>query len=164
MTVDHDACKGDSAGLAKFLKVLAEAENAGILPSRGRRETDSFAFTYRLLQQWIESERGKGTKRQEVSRPNPDPRAAETPSEHPLREPATDLFDEADEVVLVYELPGAVRKNIRYRRDGDILRLEAQTAQWLYQKSVVIEARLADRPPRLRLRNGVLELRLFKEK
>jgi HSP20 family protein len=167
MTADDEAPEGGSPELAKFLKFLAEAEKTGILPRRGRRESDSFAFAYRLFQQFREAELGKEAKAEEQRRPDRKLLTVETPTEpeeHALREPVTDLFDEADEVVLVYELPGAARKNIRYRRDGDVVRLEAQTAEWLYRKSVVIEARLADRPPRMRLRNGVLELRLLKEK
>lgn len=169
MAADDRAPAGSSGELARFFKFLAEAEKTGMLPRRGRRESDSFAFVYQLFQQFSEAGLDKETKAAQATGRRPPeqrPELAKTPSEvavHPLREPVADLFDEPDEVVLVYELPGVARKDIRYRRDGDILRLEAETPEWLYRKSVIIEAKLADRPPRLRLRNGVLELRLLKD-
>ncbi len=166
MGVDDPPRDRGRTELAKFLKLLAEAERAGVLPRRGRRESDSFAFSYRLLQEFIDSGLGGDGNRRKPSPPRMQPQPdepREEDRERALREPVTDLFDEAEELVLVYELPGAARKNIRTSLDGDTLRLEAETPEWVYRKSVVIEARLAARPPRLRLRNGVLELRLRKE-
>jgi HSP20 family protein len=79
-----------------------------------------------------------------------------------MLEPVTDMFDEPDEVVVLFEVPGVARKDIHCVLDGDILLLEAKTRERLYRKEILIEPRLAEEAPRLRLRNGVLEARLAK--
>jgi HSP20 family molecular chaperone IbpA len=72
------------------------------------------------------------------------------------------MFDEPDEVVVLFEVPGVARKDVHCVLDGDILLLEAKTGERLYRKEILIEASLAEKAPRLRLRNGVLEARLAK--
>jgi HSP20 family protein len=78
-------------------------------------------------------------------------------------EPVTDMFDEANETVFLFELPGVVRSAIHCTLDGDILLLDAKSDGRLYRKEVLIEAKLAGDPPRLRLHNGILEVRLKKQ-
>ncbi len=73
------------------------------------------------------------------------------------------MFDEPGEVVLLFELPGVERKDIRCILDGDILLLEAKTGERLYRKETLIEGKLAG-GPHLNLRNGVLEVRLSKQR
>ena len=63
---------------------------------------------------------------------------------------------------MLFEVPGVVRKDIHCVLDGDILLLEAKNAERLYRKEILIDPKLAARPPRLRLRNGLLEARLAK--
>ncbi len=89
-------------------------------------------------------------------------RRSAKPSGLEMLEPVTDMFDEPDEIVVLFEVPGVDRKDIRCVLDGDILLLEAKTGERLYRKEILIEAKLAARPPHLRLRNGVLEVRLAK--
>lgn len=85
------------------------------------------------------------------------------PSQLEVVEPATDVFDEPKEIVLLFELPGAREADIRCVLDGDILLLEAKTEVRLYRKEVLIEAKLRPDAPRRRLQNGVLEVRLAKQ-
>jgi HSP20 family protein len=92
------------------------------------------------------------------------PRRRAKPSGIEVLEPVTDMFDEPDEVVLMFEVPGIARKDIHCVLDGDILLFEAKTGDRLYRKEMLIEAKLAEAPPRLRLRNGVFEARLAKLK
>jgi len=89
-------------------------------------------------------------------------RRSAKPSGLEMLEPVTDMFDEPDEVVVLFEVPGVARKDIHCVLDGDILLLEAKTGERLYRKEILIEPKLAEAPPRLRLRNGVLEARLAK--
>ncbi len=100
--------------------------------------------------------------------PPEEPRATRRRSAKPrgleVLEPVTDMFDEPDEVVLLFEVPGVARKDIRCVLDGDIVLVEAKTGERLYRKEILIEQKLACRAPRLRLRNGILEARLAKLK
>jgi HSP20 family molecular chaperone IbpA len=73
------------------------------------------------------------------------------------------MFDEPTEIVLLFELPGIERKDIRCILDGDILLLEAKTGERLYRKETLIEDKLAAGAPQLNLHNGVLEVRLSKK-
>ena len=75
----------------------------------------------------------------------------------------TDTFDEPEEIVLLFELPGVERKDIRCVLDGDILLLEAKAGDRLYRKEMLIEEKLTTASPRLKLHNGVLEVRLSKQ-
>ena len=54
------------------------------------------------------------------------------------------------------------RKDIRCVLDGDILLLDAKTGERLYRKETLVEGKLAG-GPQLKLRNGVLEVRITKE-
>jgi HSP20 family protein len=154
-------------GLAELMKVLTEADKSGALPRRGRREKDGFVVEYslnrRVLDASVAETREAEASEAEASGPEPPPRGHKwKPSQLQLAEPVTDLFDEPGEVVVLYELPGIERKNIRFHRDGDILLLEARSEHRLYRKELLIEAALAEAPPGSRLRNGVFELRLRK--
>ena len=76
-------------------------------------------------------------------------------------EPVMDVFDEPGEIVFLFELPGVERKDIRCLLDGDILLLDAKTGERLYRKETLVEAKV-EGSPHLKLRNGVLEVRIAK--
>ena len=80
-----------------------------------------------------------------------------------ILEPVTDMFDEAGEIVVLFEVPGVERKDIRCFLDGDILLLEAKTGDRLYRKEMLIEEKLASSTPNMNLRNGIFEVRLSKQ-
>ena len=102
----------------------------------------------------------------EATRPKPERKAARRTAKRTdieVVEPVTDVFDETDETVLLFELPGVNRSDIICALDGDILLLDAKTDGRLYRKEVLIEAKLVGEPPRLTLHNGILEVRLKKQ-
>ncbi len=154
-----------SRGLSELFNFLSELDERK-LPRRGTREKDGmiieFSFGKRTLA-------GDGGEPERASEPLPE-RREETrrrrakPSGIEVLEPVTDMFDEPDEVVLMFEVPGVARKDMHCVLDGDILLFEAKTGERLYRKEIFIEAKLATTTPHLRLRNGVLEVRLAKQK
>jgi HSP20 family protein len=148
-------------GLSDLFNVLADFDR---LPRRGRHEKDGrvmeYSFGTRTLSEASGEERAAHEQPSTRSQARP-PRAAKKSSLEVL-EPVTDIFDELDEIVLLFELPGVERKAIRCILDGDILLLEAKTEDRLYRKEMLIEEKLAAGSPRLNLRNGVLEVRLSK--
>ncbi len=171
MTTSDDATKG-AAGFAKIAErladlfgILAELDESK-LPRRGRREKDGLVMEYsfgkRSLDEAARARRG-GAAEEPTEKPTEvRPRRAAKPADLDVLEPVTDMFDEPEDVVLLFELPGVERSDIRCLLDGDILLLEAKTGQRLYRKETLIEAPLAEGEPRLALRNGVLEVRLKK--
>ncbi len=145
--------------------------NEGAAPRHGRHEKDGMVFEYsfskRTAGEAREARAGRPS-RAEDERPRPEtrraaPRRSARPSGPQVVEPAADIFDEPDEILLLVELPGAARKDIRCVLDGDILLVEAAAGERLFRKEVLIELPLAPGEPSLVLRNGVLQVRLKKK-
>jgi HSP20 family protein len=163
MSKDDDNLSGFSklaGGLGDLIKVLTDLDKSGNLPRHGRREKDGVVVEYSVGKRTLDGTRAEPP-------PAEAPRARSTQrtaarSEIELLEPVTDMFDEPDETVLLFELPGVNRDAIRCLLEGDILLLEGKADGRLYRKEVLIEAKLAGGAPQLRLHNGVLEVRLKK--
>ena len=167
MTKDDRANKDDVSGAAAFTKiarglsdlftVLSDFEH---LPRRGRHEKDGKVFEYSF---------GSRTLREAAGEEEPaedEPFAREAPQRRePKRtsvevlEPVMDMFEEPGEMVFLFELPGVERKDIRCVLDGDILLLDAKTGERLYRKETLVEGKI-EGAPNLKLRNGVLEVRI----
>ena len=151
-------------GLSDLFNVLSDFDQ---LPHQGRHEKDGKVFEYRFGTRTIldsmgdAKERPSPTERSSESATSPRRAAKRTSLE--VLEPVTDVFDEAVEIVMLFELPGVERKDVRCVLDGDILLIEAQSEDRLYRKEMLIEAALAEGGPRVALRNGVLEVRLSKK-
>ncbi len=148
-------------GLSDLFNVLADFDN---LPRRGRHEKDGKVMEYSFGKRTLAEAAGEKHASEEArARPETPPRRAAKPSSLEILEPVTDIFDEPGEILLLFELPGVERKDIRCILDGDILLLEAKTGERLYRKETLIEGELAAGAPHLSLRNGVLEVRLSKQ-
>lgn len=148
-------------GLSDLFNVLADFDQ---LPRRGRHEKDGrvmeYSFGTRTLDEAARERRG--ADEEPPTRSEAPPRRAAKRSSLEVLEPVTDIFDEPTEIVLLFELPGVERKDLRCILDGDILLLEAKAGERLYRKETLIEDVLAA-APQLSLRNGVLEVRLTKK-
>ena len=149
-------------GLSDLFTVLADFDQ---LPRSGRHEKDGRVMEYSFRKRTLAEAAGEREASEErpARHPEAPPRRAAKRSSLEVLEPVTDMFDEPTEIVLLFELPGVERKNIRCILDGDILLLEAKTGERLYRKETLIEDKLAAAPPHLNLRNGVLEVRLSKQ-
>jgi HSP20 family protein len=147
-------------GLSDLFNVLADFDQ---LPRRGRHEKDGRVMEYSFGTRTLDEAARERRDSPEKSSTRADaPRRAAKKSALEVLEPVTDIFDEPNEIVLLFELPGIERNDIRCVLDGDILLLEAKAGERLYRKEMLIEDKLAPGSPRLNLRNGVLEVRLSK--
>jgi HSP20 family protein len=148
-------------GLSDLFNVLADFDQ---LPRRGRHEKDGRVMEYSFGTRTLGEAAGeqRGAKERPARSEAPPQRGAKRSSIDVL-EPVMDIFDEPNEIVLLFELPGIERKDVRCVLDGDILLLEAKTGERLYRRETLIEEKLAPGSPRLNLRNGVLEVRLSKQ-
>ncbi|MGD0763888.1 MAG: Hsp20/alpha crystallin family protein [Roseiarcus sp.] len=163
---DRDDATG-AAGFAKIARGLSDLFNVladfDQLPHRGRHEKDGRVIEYSFGTRTLGEAAGeKRASEGPSTRSAAPPRRAATKSPLEVVEPVTDVFDEQDEIVLLFELPGVEREAIHCVLDGDILLLEAKTDDRLYRKETLIEEKLAAGSPRLNLRSGVLEVRLSK--
>ena len=88
-------------------------------------------------------------------------RTEEGPVVADVREPLVDVFNEADEIVLVAEMPGANEEDVSVELHDDVLVLET-TGERKYAREVLLPAAVDAASMQKTFRNGILELKLKK--
>lgn len=78
------------------------------------------------------------------------------------REPMVDVFDEADHILLVVELPGVAEGDIHFEVKGDVLNLSATRGERKYRKEVLLPSPMTAQAATSSYRNGVFEIKLPK--
>jgi HSP20 family protein len=76
-----------------------------------------------------------------------------------VREPAIDIFDEPDRIVLVAEMPGIAADEVHAELTDDILTLRAGQGERSYYKEVVLPAHCESSLVSVACNNGVVEIR-----
>ena len=79
-----------------------------------------------------------------------------------IREPAVDLFEEQDHLLIVAEMPGISAKDVQIEVKDDVLTLSAAKGEKKYRKEVLLPGTYAKEKMRLSCNNGVLEIKSFK--
>ncbi len=77
-----------------------------------------------------------------------------------VREPMTDVMEEDDHVLVVAEMPGIAAEDVTVEVDGDVLVLEATSADKRYRKELVLPRAFDAAAPAVVANNGVVEIRL----
>lgn len=83
-------------------------------------------------------------------------------AEHTL-EPLVDVVEEDDEIIVVAEVPGVDRDEIKVRIKGTTLTIHADNPDRPYHKVIELPSRVKKDEAKSAIRNGVLEVRLKKE-
>ena len=78
------------------------------------------------------------------------------------REPITDVFDEAAEIIVIAEMPGVNAEEIKLDLQGDILDIAAQSTERKYHKELLLPAKVLPETLTSSYKNGILEVRLRK--
>ncbi len=81
-----------------------------------------------------------------------------------VREPLVDVFDEKEYILVIAELPGVSRDEIKIEISGDILNLTASDKDRKYAKEILLPSKVKSDPIKTLYRNGMFEIRLEKEK
>jgi len=106
-------------------------------------------------------EKEPGIKVEPFGNVRPDERTGK-PVIHEMREPMVDVFEEADHVLVVAELPGIGEEDLELELRDDILVIAAAKGTAKYRKEVLLPAAFpAGKMSRL-CRNGILEVRFQK--
>lgn len=95
------------------------------------------------------------------------PRAAKEQAPEPAEvvEPPMDVFDEADGLVIVADVPGVGLEHLEVRVDGQELLISTKpAARRAYKKTVHLGANVDSESMEVNCRNGVLEIRFKKGK
>lgn len=79
-----------------------------------------------------------------------------------MREPFVDIFEEAENIEVIAELPGVEKKDITYEIKDDVLLLKASGDGRKYSKEVLLPCKAA--VLKTAYKNGVFRLTLNKEK
>lgn len=78
------------------------------------------------------------------------------------REPITDVFDEKKEIIVMAEIPGVAKQDIKIDLKGDILEISARSGDRKYYKEVLLSAKVKPETLTSNYKNGVLEVRIGK--
>jgi HSP20 family protein len=85
------------------------------------------------------------------------------PKVEEVREPITDVFDEKDKVMIIVEMPGVSKKDIKLELKGDILEISAKSGHKKYSKEVLLETKsLKSKNMTSIYKNGILEINIKK--
>jgi len=78
------------------------------------------------------------------------------------REPVVDVFDEADYIQIIAELPGVFKKDIHLEIKGDILEISAKSEKRRYSKEVLLPHKVKKEGMISSYKNGILEVKFQK--
>jgi HSP20 family protein len=80
----------------------------------------------------------------------------------PSLEPLVDVVEEDDEIIVVAEVPGVEKDEIKVRIKGTTLTIHADNPDRPYHKAIELPSRVQKEDAKSAIRNGVLEVRLKK--
>ena len=81
-----------------------------------------------------------------------------------VREPIVDIFDEKDHILVIAELPGVTEEKIKIEIAGDILSLSASDSDRKYAKEILLPSKVKPSSLKSAYKNGILEIKLDKER
>ncbi len=152
---------GFLSGLTNLIESLGELAEKG-KELQGIREFGSdelkgvYGFTIRT--NLGGGDGGQGVKVEPFGNVRPDEKTGRV-KVHEVIEPATDLFDEHDHVLVVVELPGVGSEDLSIDLQDDILNIKAQRGGMKYQKEVLLPTAFKPEQMTQTCRNGILEVR-----
>jgi len=80
----------------------------------------------------------------------------------PVREPMVDVFDEADHVLVVAEMPGVGEEDVQVELKDDILTVSAEHGDQKYRKEVLLPVAFPAESMSRTCRNGIVEIKFTK--
>ena len=89
---------------------------------------------------------------------NVKPPSKEAPSGE--REPLVDVIEEKESVVVIAELPGVEKEDIKLNATEEMLSIKVDTPQRKYSKRIQLPAKIKPETAKASYKNGVLEVRL----
>jgi len=76
-----------------------------------------------------------------------------------FREPMVDVFDEADHVLLVAEMPGIGPEDVQLEIRDDVLTIHAEKGDRKYQKEIVLPRPFSRDKMKMSCRNGMVKIK-----
>ena len=151
-------------GIEKFVDLAQKAQAAGGTlrrehefkgrPAGGKPLQGVYGFTVKT---GLGKERSRVETFGNIKKTKQGPRVVET------REPLVDIFDETDTIVVIVELPGAQKEEIKLEVKDDILSLET-SGERKYAKEILLPAKIDPSSQEMSYKNAVLEVKFKKKK
>ena len=79
-----------------------------------------------------------------------------------VREPMVDVFEEKDHLLVLAELPGISKDDVRIDLDDDVLTISAEKKDKKYRKEVLLPRSVSKEKMQVACNNGVLEIKFLK--
>lgn len=79
-----------------------------------------------------------------------------------VREPMVDLFEEADHLLVVAEMPGISTTDVKIEIEEDLLTIEAEKGKKKYRKEVLLPRPYRREKMEITCNNGILEIKCTK--
>jgi len=96
-------------------------------------------------------------------RPRPERRPQKAPEPPEVAEPAVDVFNEPQEIMIVAEVPGVGLEDLELRIEDDVLSLSTKpTVRRKYKKEIKLSFEVDKDTLKATCRNGILEVHLQK--
>ena len=79
-----------------------------------------------------------------------------------VREPMVDVFEEEDHLLVLAELPGIGKEDVRVEVKDDVLTISAERGDKKYRKEVLLPRNISKEKMQVSCNNGVLEIKCLK--
>jgi len=79
-----------------------------------------------------------------------------------VREPMTDIFEEANEIQVIAEMPGIEEKDVKLDLIEDVLTIDAINTKRKYHKELLLPAKVKAESLSYVFKNGILEIKINK--
>ncbi|MGB9719372.1 MAG: archaeal heat shock protein Hsp20 [Candidatus Anstonellales archaeon] len=76
------------------------------------------------------------------------------------REPLVDVMREGNEIVVIAEVPGVEKEDIKISGEADRLEIKVDAPQRKYRKELTLPAEVVHKKAKINYKNGILEVRL----
>jgi HSP20 family protein len=76
-----------------------------------------------------------------------------------VRVPVVDIFEEEDHLLVMAELPGIAKEDVKIEIQEDVLLISAERGDTKYRKEVLLPRDVMRRKLQVSCKNGILEIR-----
>lgn len=147
-------------GLGGFIEKLGELAEAGEELSRSGEFKDASGKLRGVYGINVKTALGKhGQEELKVEPFGNVRRRKESPPGEDVREPLVDLHEEEDHLLVLVELPGVSKADVRLELAGDRLNLTAKRDKTTYRKTITLPSQFADEDMHWDCKNGILRIR-----
>ncbi len=148
-------------GIEKLVDLAAKLEESGAVRKEGELNLDHLKKGMKGVYGFTVRSASDGSKPKVETFGN-FRKTPEGPKVEEEREPMTDVFDEKDEIVIIAEMPGIEKEDIRLELIADILEIAAIGKIRKYRKELLLPVKAAKENMGFNYNNGILEIRIKK--